>query len=334
MPRTMLLLTILLGGLPLPARAEDRPAKLVSVQKIWDKAPHNAFTDLVRFQDRWFCVFREGKSHVSPEGALRVITSRDGKDWTSAALVTSEKADLRDAKITVTPDGRLMLNGAGALHPPADATHQSYAWFSDDGRAWSDPFPVADPGVWLWRVTWHDGTAYGVGYSTGKEKFVRLYRSKDGTSYETLVKTLFDEGYPNETALVFLPDDTCLCLLRRDGGSGTAQLGKARPPYKEWSWTDLGVRIGGPSLIRLPDGRLVAGVRLYDGKVRTALCWLDPDGGTLREFLTLPSGGDTSYPGLVWHDNRLWVSYYSSHEGKTAIYFAEVTLPEPEETNR
>ena len=26
-------------------------AKLVSVQKIWDQAPHSAFTDLVRFQD-------------------------------------------------------------------------------------------------------------------------------------------------------------------------------------------------------------------------------------------------------------------------------------------
>jgi hypothetical protein len=56
----------------------DESAKLVKVQKIWDQAPHNAFTDLVRFQDRWFCVFREGQGHVSPDGALRVITSADG----------------------------------------------------------------------------------------------------------------------------------------------------------------------------------------------------------------------------------------------------------------
>ena len=40
-------------------------------------------------------------------------------------------------------------------------------------------------------------------------------------------------------------------------------------------------------------------------------------------LLTLPSGGDTSYPGLVWHDGLLWVSYYSSHEGKAAIYPCE-----------
>ncbi|MDW8222989.1 MAG: hypothetical protein RMJ82_08570, partial [Gemmatales bacterium] len=63
---------------------------LVSVVKIWDRAPHNAFTDLIRFQGRWFCTFREGKDHVSSDGALRVITSTDGMQWESAALITSK----------------------------------------------------------------------------------------------------------------------------------------------------------------------------------------------------------------------------------------------------
>src|SRR5438105_4853006 len=73
---------------PGSVRAEQ-PVKLVKVKKIWDRAPHNAFTDLVRFRDQWFCVFREGKKHVSPDGALRVITSKDGETWESAALITS-----------------------------------------------------------------------------------------------------------------------------------------------------------------------------------------------------------------------------------------------------
>ncbi len=83
-------------------------ATLVSVRKIWDAAPHNAFTDLARFKGEWFCVFREGQKHVSPDGALRVLVSKDGETWTSAALITSTNADLRDAKITVTPAGELM----------------------------------------------------------------------------------------------------------------------------------------------------------------------------------------------------------------------------------
>jgi hypothetical protein len=69
---------------------------------------------------------------------------------------------------------------------------------------------------------------------------------------------------------------------------------------------------------------LIAGVRLYDGKVRTSLCSIDPAGGALKELVALPSGGDTSYPGMVVHDGTLWVSYYSSHEGKTSIYLATV----------
>jgi hypothetical protein len=304
--------------------------KLLSVKKIWDRAPHNAFTDLIRYHGEWFCVFREGTKHVAPDGSLRVLTSKDGETWTSAALITNATADLRDAKIVITPDDRLMLNGAGALHQPAAATHQTMAWFSKDGRDWSAPVNIGEPNVWLWRVTWHEGTAYGVGYSTAREKFARLYRSRDGKSFMPLVPLLFTNGFPNESTLLFQPDDTALCLLRRDNYSGeknaSGQLGVATPPYTDWKWKDLGVKIGGPNFIRLPDGRFVAAVRLYDGKVRTSLAWIDPEAGTLKEFLKLSSGGDCSYAGLVWHEGLLWVSYYSSHEGKTAIYLAKVKV--------
>jgi hypothetical protein len=81
-------------------------------------------------------------------------------------------------------------------------------------------------------------------------------------------------------------------------------------------------------MLRLPDGRFVAAVRLYDGHQRTSLCWIEPQSGKLSEFLKLPSAGDTSYAGLVLHDGLLWVSYYSSHEGKTAIYLAKVKMNE------
>lgn len=303
-------------------------AEVVSVRKIWEHAPHNAFTDLIRFRNEWFCVFREGEAHVSPDGALRVITSRDGESWVSAALLTSTNGDLRDAKITVTPAGELMLSGAVALRQPAPATHRSLAWFSKNGREWSEPVTIGDDNQWLWRTTWKGPTAYSVGYQTAEtNKFVRLYTSKDGRRFEALVPRLFEEGYPNESAIVFQPDDTALCLLRRDGSPGSGKLGLAKLPYTKWDWRDLGVKIGGPQMIRLADGRLLAAVRLYDGKVRTSLVWVDAEQGKLTEFLKLPSGGDSSYAGLVMHTGLLWVSYYSSHEGKTSIYLAKVRLP-------
>lgn len=303
-------------------------AELVSVRKIWEHAPHNAFTDLIRFRNEWFCVFREGEAHVSPDGALRVITSSDGERWVSAALLVSTNGDLRDAKITVTADGELMLSGAVALRQPSTAKHRSLAWFSRNGREWSEPVTIGDDNQWLWRTTWKGRVAYSVGYQTeGTNYFVRLYSSKDGRHFESLVPSLFDQGYPNESSMVFQPDETALCLLRRDGTPASGQLGVSKPPYTRWEWKDLGRKIGGPHMLRLADGRLVAAVRLYDGKVRTSLAWVDAGRGNLTEFLPLPSGGDSSYAGLVMHAGLLWVSYYSSHEGKTSIYLAKVRLP-------
>lgn len=319
-----LLFTLVITASPL--RAEE--AEIVEVQKIWDKAPHNAFTDLIRFNDRWFCVFREGQKHVSPDGALRVLESKDGKIWTSAALITSETGDLRDAKITVTPKGQLMLSGASALHQPSDVRHQSLVWFSDDGRTWSEPVPIGDPNFWIWRITWHQGTAYGIGYATTNPKRVRLYKSQDGRKFDVLVENLFDAGYPNETSIIFRKDNTALCLLRRDGKPNEALLGQADPPYTKWTWDGLGKRIGGPHMLQIPEGRIVAAGRDYTGGATTRLWWLDLQQPAVQEIAKLPSGGDTSYPGLVWHEGHLWVSYYSSHEGKTSIYLAKIRLPQ------
>jgi hypothetical protein len=328
MPMRYLLGVIAFCFLPAIAAKGDEPPKpvLVEVNRIWDKARHSAFTDLLHLKDRWHCVFREGAGHVSPDGSLRLITSVDGKNWKSAGLIKSANSDLRDAKISITPDGQLMLAGAEAVTKPVTHKHQSLVWFSRDGQNWSQRHEVGDRDNWLWRISWHKDKAYGFGYGCRNDnRGLRLFSSSDGAKFDTLIEKVNVEGtYPNETSMVFLADDTCYCLLRQDGKPKSGYIGKSQPPYTKWTWKNLGVRIGGPHMIQLPDGRFVAVVRLYDGKTRTSLCWLDPEKGTLTEALKLPSGGDTSYAGLAWHDDLLWISYYSSHEGKTAIYLAKV----------
>lgn len=326
--RAMNLFTVSLGIvllLGVSVVAAEKP-QLISVEKIWDSAPHNAFTDLIRYRNQWLCAFREGKGHVSEDGTIRVLSSSDAVKWESWAHVQMAGVDLRDPKICLTPSGELLLTTAGAYRDEKPVAHESFSWVRREGKEWDGPHRIGDKNMWLWRVTWHKGIAYSIGYDTAGEKFVRLYKSKDGRKFTTLVPTLFSESYPNESGMSFLADDTALCLLRRDGDKASGQLGRARPPYTEWAWQDLGVKIGGPHLIELPDKRLIAGVRLYDGKVRTAIVEIDSQAGKLKELLALPSGGDNSYPGLVWHDGNLFVSYYSSHEGRTAIYLARVKL--------
>ena len=302
----------------------------LEVRKIWDRAPHNAFTDLVRWKGRWWCAFREGKAHVDPFGALRVIVSDDGRTWQSAALMKAVFADLRDAKLSVTPDGRLVLYGAAAMHKEIPFRHQTVAWWTSDGTTWSDPKKIAGRNEWLWRVTWRGNTAYGFAYGTPANlRGIRLYQAGRDLTFRPVTDRITSLAYPNESAIVFEPDGTAWCLLRRDGSDATAQLGRAQPPYSKWHWRDLGVRVGGPNMIRLADGTLLAVVRLY-GPVRTAVCWIDADRARLKPLLVLPSGGDCSYAGLVLEaPDKLWISYYSSHEGKTSIYLAKVRIGRP-----
>jgi hypothetical protein len=318
-----------LTAVGISAPPAPKSAEIVSNERIWDRAPHNAFTDLLRFRERFYCVFREGKTHVSEDGAIQVLTSPDGSRWESAARLDYPVADLRDPKLCVTPDSRLMLTAAAAMHPPADFTHHTMVWFSYEGRDWTPAERIGEPNVWLWRPVWHAGKCYAMGYSVTPTRFLRVYLSVDGKRFQVLNPNAFQQDYPSEATLLFLPGDDALCLLRREGGSNTALLGRSRPPYRGWTWQDSRARIGGPDMIRLDDGRLVAALRLYDGRVRTSVCWVNPETAALEEFLRLPSSGDTSYPGLVMHDGLLHVSFYSSHEGRSSIYLAKVKLPPP-----
>jgi hypothetical protein len=300
--------------------------KLIDIQKIWCQAQHNAFTDLIRFHDSWFCVFREGSDHISPDGRIRILRSVDGKNWQEGSVLSMPGLDLRDPKISVTPDGVLMINAAAAYELSSPIRHQSFVWFSENGIQWTFPEKIGPPNFWLWRITWHQNIAYSIGYSTTEPLVTRLYSSQDGITFGTLVDQFFLEDFPNEAALAFSDNGTAVCLLRRDRGRATAQLGLASFPFTDWSWKDLGLRIGGPQLLCLSDGRIVAAVRRYGKSPWTSLNRLDLEEGALSEFLALPSGGDNSYAGLNWHENILWVSYYSSHEGKASVYVARVML--------
>ena len=105
-----------------------------------------------------------------------------------------------------------------------------------------------------------------------------------------------------------------------------ARIGRAEPPFTEWTWASLPTSLGGPELLVLPSGRMLAAGRTqrHDGP-KTSIAEVSLD-GSWRPLLTLPSGDDTSYPGLVRVGDRLLMSYYSSHEGKTSVYVAEMRM--------
>jgi hypothetical protein len=326
--------------------AVGAPPEIVSVVKIWDQGKHNAFTDLIRWRDQWYCSFREADDHVGGDGQLRVLMSADGQKWESAALIGEQGIDLRDPKLSITPDDRLMIVAGGSVYAGKTFKgRQPRVMFSKDGREWTAPQRVLSEGEWLWRVTWHGGKAYGVSYNaqertspaakaaatTGKvesgpaEWKLKLVASSDGVKYDVITH-LDVPGHPNETTVRFMPDGEMIAMVRREGGTTFGWIGHSPAPYKDWKWKETQHRFGGPNFIRLPDGTLWASSRSYPGGAKTVLARMTAD-GEYAPALTFPSSGDNSYAGLVWHDGLLWMSYYSSHEGKTSIYLAKIKAP-------
>jgi hypothetical protein len=304
--------------------------QLLSIQKIWDAGTHNAFTDLIRFEGKWFCTFREGERHVGGDGKIRVLVSSDGKKWESAALLEESGIDLRDPKLSITPNNRLMLTIGGSIYEGKTLKgRRPRVSLSEDGRAWTVPQKVLDEGDWLWRVTWHKGAAYGMVYvapTSSKEWTLKLVQSPDGLRYSAV--TTFDiPGRPNEATIRFSKNGEATVLVRREAMDKQAWIGSSKAPYTHWTWKACGMQVGGPNFIYLPDGTMIAGGRQYHAAPEGAKMFVGRmTADTLTPELTLPSGGDCSYPGFVLHRGKLWVSYYASHEGKSSIYLATVKL--------
>ncbi|MFP8965861.1 hypothetical protein ACKC9G_04715 [Pokkaliibacter sp. CJK22405] len=294
--------------------------QLISAHRIWNEAPHNAFTDARVFKGQLYTAFREGTSHVSPDGQLRVLRLEQDQ-WVSVAVMTLPEADVRDAKLSVRPDGCLMLVGAAA-YKNQPVSHQCHYWLSEDGENWSQATPVAEPNHWLWRLTWHGDTAYGMAYGTGGVQGLFWYEVNPDGHWHCRPVEEFAGQYVNEHALSFDEDGTAWCLLRRDNQDISIThglLGNATPPYTDWHWQDLGFRIGGPEMISLHGSEdFLAAYRRYQYPDSWLPQWTEVSRlnreGVLQERLTVPSGGDCSYPGLAVHEGELHCLYYSSHE--------------------
>jgi len=315
-----------------------------TVKKIWSGAPHNAFTDLIRYNNKFYCTFREASGHVpgvnGTDGKIRILESKDGEVWQSLALLEKKGYDLRDSKLSITPKGKLMVVMGGSNYDGNDLINRlpHISFFDKKKNRFTDPVPLKiDKRVrsdydWLWRVTWNysEKVGYGVMYQKKDNSgtSLQLMKTKDGKKYGHVV-TLDVTNLPSEGSVIFTNEGEMLILQRCDQkGNNHGLIGRSHPPYQDWVWIDAGVHLGGPNMIPLTNGMFVAGSRSFDcdNKSGTSLFLYNTKNNKFSKIIDLPSGGDTSYPGMLIYHNQLWFSYYSSHEGKAEIYLAKINL--------
>ncbi len=333
------------------AAEPDLPqVRVESVRRVFHNGEHNAFTDLVRYNDRLYLTFRscpDGHG-VYPTSSIFVLSSQDGRDWEEVHRFRIAKRDVRDPHFLVFQRRLFVYTGAWYCGETAPEhremnQHLGYAAWTEDGKRWHGPAMLEGTyGHYIWRAAAFGGKAYLCGRRKREFAESQTREERDPLVESALLESddgliwrkagFFQKRYGNETAFLFERNGSILAVAR-SGGGRNAQVLRSRPPYQEWERKDLDRYIGGPLLAEWGARYLVAGRKSLTGEPQTSLYWLVND--QLHEFAELPSGGDNSYPGFVeLSPTRGLVSYYSSHErdqaGKsiTAIYLAALALKE------
>jgi hypothetical protein len=335
------------------------------LKKISNKNQHDAFTDLNCLNNQLYLCFRRATDHHSPDGI--VVLQRlnlQGKlvEHKEFSLLNS---DLRDPKLTIIDDNKLLLTAyARTKYLDKEGNEskisQNIYWKSNDGMHWEQQTYFASPFHWCWRLSKNDNLLYSLAYER-KTESLYLYSGRDLKHFEAsekpvLSKTEHDLGYPNESDLCFVTEQSnskAIAIVRRDADTYSTQLGKSLSPYTIWQWQDLPIYLASPKIILCSESDVLIAARYehseltslsenqiqmleYFGsgnekieykneQLKTGLFKLDLRNDKLTLLLPLPSAADNGYPGLIIQDSSIWVSYYSTPEsGKTQVYLCHI----------
>ena len=253
--------------------------------------------------------------------------------------------------------------------------------FTEDGRTFSPPQPLFDPSWRVWRPHTFDGRHYVIGFrchgqswriSPELERMIpvadsiemfesaSLFASEDGIQWSQVNNIGVDDN--DEPDFDFTTEGRILAVSRTGASLSADRPAMAyvsNPPYADWQRLTLSAPLHSPAVRRANDQWVVAGRALVPGSERparfapdtafdaygpTRLWLLDEQTGELTEGTTLPSWGDSAYPGIeVTDEGDLLVVYYSCSEtiddnllmgpgplpGKyapTSIYLARVVM--------
>ena len=154
------------------------------LRKIGNKADHNAFVDLCEFKQQLICCYREAENHISADGKICILTLNTEGNILYSSRIAIPNTDLRDPKISITPDGNILLiayaRQAATVNRPKSS--RNLTWLSKTGNSWSIAKEFADKGWWLWRVRWHKDEAYGFAYNRKKTRFTCILVTLEKTS--------------------------------------------------------------------------------------------------------------------------------------------------------
>ncbi len=334
---------------------------------VADDGEHNAFTDMLIWQDDFWLVYVSSPSHfASKKSRVVLLRSSDARNWQEVKKFDGAGQDIRDPKLGII-QGQLFLYAL--LNKQFDpAPYQTIAAHSKNGLDWT-PFEVVMAEGWLLgrSITQDDMAWYAPAHHIDQGTVVVL-RSNDGLDWN-IQSTIFtgNDEHADETALHFLKDGGMVAVSRLEAGSAIFGSEKAAtlisttaPPFQTWAQLARNTdnRLDSPNLFSVNDKLYVVGrfqPRLNSAarnvknsnsrnglgliftkqqgngsafsQKRTAVFLVDEKTGNLMHLTDLPSAGDTAYAGVAIKDEKLFISYYTSDPYRDYPWLLGMLLP-------
>jgi len=310
-------------------------AGIISFECLWDKSAHCAFTDLIEYENKYYCAFREASGHIPSSsklyGKIRILESKNGQEWYPSLYIGDENYDLRDPKFSITPNNQLIISyGCSALNEENKLTFQKTMIASISTNLLTNNNQLSIETThnikisnnhnilsrfWLWKIVWHKNIAYGVAYSSPNNPV--LVSSKDGINFEVLTEIV---NNTNEADIHFSANDDMTIIIRSNSSNG--HLGKAQYPYKEWDWHMLNQPIASPKIIEIKNDLFVTGRGNRGGN----MLYHVRNNNILDPIYIFPGEGDSAYPGAIQVGDQLWISYYTTNNKRSAIYLSKIAI--------
>jgi hypothetical protein len=314
---------------------EDDSVRILTQKITTNEGFNNAFTDLVFFDNQWFISYRESDRHaLGRDGIVKILSSQDGVKWNLVKEYQADNLDLRDAMFVINGD-KLMAYVHGSQYEGKNLVlFKDFKCDYVKGGGWKDlqtvlldrrkgyPDRIKGNQAWPWKVTWYKDKAYSYGY--GKDNFFDFYTSTDGLQFQNMFFEQNINGTPTEAVLEVDATGIFYVVLRRNEGSTLVGKSTDLGGTFDWFGEIPVINFGGPDFVFYKGGLLVSGRESN----KVILGYYNLETNQYKKLMTLKSGGDCSYAGMVIKENVLWMSYYSGHENQsgTSIYLSKIDL--------
>jgi len=283
---------------------------------------HNGFPTLAFWKGAYWIGFRKGERHGMTQASRGcLVVSTDRIRWQSAVepSFTGGRGGIGPLPVS---DSRM----AGILAEQVDLDSERRIFqqsisFTNDGYRWEEPVPIFPPNHAVFGIRRNEGLWYAMIYLLeGDRREMFLTVSSDLINWETRSRIGQPDERINESDIWFQPDGEAWVIARTKRPGDHAYFCTAKPPYTDWQFTDLKVRIHAPRIFSHKGELYVAGRCLPSELGETSwpfghsLCIWKLTRGQVEPVLRLPAVGDCAYCSVIEDPSgRLCMAYYSMH---------------------